>query len=107
MGHPMNDRLLNLNIDNLLNHPRADKLQENRRHEHFLSKRIGEQGHRVARIHFEHRSEQRRRQTEQYHGGEAAFAGKRLNFAPNLEAFADQVPDFIEDFREIAARLAL
>ena len=61
----------------------------------------------VVGVEVVHGEEQHGRQGQQHDARQAAFAGQRLDLAPDLEALADQVADLVEDFGQVAARLPL
>ena len=75
--------------------------------QHFLAHRVGEQHHDVFGIELVDGNEQDEGQGQQHHAREPAFARQRLDLAPDAEAVADQLPDLVEDFGQIAAGLPL
>ena len=69
--------------------------------------RIGEQDLAVLGVQIVHDDEQGGRQGQQDDTGQAAFAGQCLNLSPDLESFANQRTDLVQDFRQVTARLPL
>ena len=61
----------------------------------------------VVGIHVVHDREQHQRQGQEDHARETAFARQGLDLAHDAEAVADQLPDLVEDLRQVAARLPL
>ena len=99
--------LLTLGYYNLANHQRTEQLRDDAADEHLLAQLVGEQQHQVVGVHAVHDGEQHRRQRQQHDAGQPAFAGERLDLAPNLEPLADQVADLVEDFGQVTTRLPL
>src|SRR6185295_4012666 len=75
--------------------------------EHLLAHRVREQWHHVIGVQTVNGQEQQRRQSQQNDAGQAAFARQGLYLTPNLESFADQVADLVENFGKVTTRLPL
>ena len=69
--------------------------------------RVGEQDHAVFGIQVVHDEEQGRRQSQQHDAGQPTFTGQGLNLSPDLESFANQRADLVEDFGQVTTRLPL
>ena len=61
----------------------------------------------VVGIESPHGDEQHRRQSQQHDARQATFAGQGLDLSPNLESFANEVADLVENFRQVTTRLPL
>ena len=99
--------ILDFDVDDFADHEGTDDLHDDGPGEHLMAHRIGEEGHRIARVEIPHDDEQHGGQSQQDDAREAAFAGEGLDLAPDLEALADQVTDLVEDFGQVTTRLTL
>src|SRR5262249_49964741 len=98
---------LDSNVYDFSDHQCAEELRHDAADEHFFAQRIGEQQHQVVRVHFVNDGEERGRQGQEHDAGEAAFTGEGLDLSPDLEAFAHEVADLVQNFGKITARLSL
>src|SRR5579864_4671135 len=98
---------LHLNPDDLANDEVSDRLQRDADHQHHVANRVGEQGTDKHWVHEHHAHNDYGRHPHEQKHGEAALGGVDAHLAEDLETFANHVREIVENFRQVAARLAL
>src|SRR5262249_11652236 len=82
-------------------------LQRNTTDHQRMTKGIGKQWTNKIRTHDKHDHHDHRRQGHQQHHGEPSLCGMDPNLTHDLETFADDVGQVVENLSQVAARLAL
>src|SRR5438132_6832953 len=107
VGRLTNDRGLNLDVHDFLDHDRSHNLSNQAEDAHLDAQRVGPQHLHVIRLDVQHHEEEQERQGDQHHAGKPAFRGQRLHLAQDAVAFADDVADLVQDLRQVATGLPL
>src|SRR5579872_7371437 len=96
-----------LDLNDFADQEKADRLQDHAHHNQHVSNRIAEQGLDKVRVHYFHDQHDDRRQCHQQEHREPPLRRVNPHLPLNLEPLAYHVRQIVENFRQVAARLAL
>src|SRR5438094_10414822 len=98
---------LHLDLHDLLDPEKTNRLHHNRRHDHHLPDLVLEQHLHVLGVDNRQRESQKRGQRQQHVAGEPAVRGVHAYLPADLESLANHRGKIVENLREVAARVAL